>query len=187
MSRLPFATRDSVPADQVEYFDKLVARYGHARHATVSIMAHVPKFWTIERGLGDYLMKASSLTQDVIDLIFLLAGRELDCQFMWDLHAKAAVESGVASSMVDAVLNRTDPPRDSEKHLTVVQYGRELYRNHNVSYGTFGRARDLFGERGVIELGMMFGRLHMHAILLNSTDADMHADRTEPIMPICEP
>ena len=185
MSRLPFASRDTIPQDQVQYFDKLVERYGQARHATVSIMAHCPKTWSIDRKIGDYLLKGSSLTPDIVDLIFLLAGRELDCQFMWDLHADSAVETGVSPAAVAAVLNRTDPPKDPEKHATLIQYGREVYRKHTVSYGTFGRARDLFGERGVIEIGMLLGRLHMHAILLNSTDADMHPERTVPMMPIC--
>lgn len=182
MSRLPLASRDKVPEDQVGLFDEMVKKHGLQRHATASVFVRVPRIWEIDRQLGDYLMRGSSLTPDIIDLIFLVVGRELDCQFMWHWHAAPALKTGVSAEVIEALRHGTELPKMPEKHLTVIQYGREIYRNHLVSHGTFSRARDLFGERGIVEMGLLYGRLLMHALVLNGTDADLRPDRAEPIL-----
>jgi alkylhydroperoxidase family enzyme len=184
MSRLSPASRDGIPEDQVGLFDQLVKKYGLSSHATASILVRVPRIWRIDRDLGDYLLHESSLSQDVVELVFLVVGRELDCQFMWDLHAGSAIKAGFPSAVVEALRDDTELPKLSDKHMAVIHYGREIYRNHFVSYGTFSMAKELFGERGVVELGLLFGRLHMHALLLNGTDADLRPNRTEPVLPI---
>ena len=184
MSRLSLASRENIPENEVALFDELVKKHGMAKHATASILPHVPKIWKLDRALGDYLIRDSSLSEDVIHLVFLVVGRELDCQFMWHWHAKSAVKAGIPAAAVDALRERTELPKLSDKHLAVIDYGREIYRNHVVSYGTFGRVKDLFGERGVVELGMLYGRLHMHSMLLNATDADLRPNRAEPVMPV---
>ncbi len=184
MSRLSLASRDIIPEDQVDLFDQLVKKHGLSAHATASIFVRVPRIWRIDRDLGDYLIRGSSLTQDVIDLVFLVVGRELDCQFMWDLHAGPAIKAGFTRELLEALRHDTELPELSDKHMAVIHYGREIYRNHVVSYGTFSMVKELFGESGVVDLGLLFGRLHMHALVLNGTDADMHPKRTEPILPI---
>jgi 4-carboxymuconolactone decarboxylase len=184
MSRLAPASRDKVPGDQVALFDDLIKKYGLASHATASILNRVPRIWGIDRRLGNYLISESTLTQDVIELVFLVVGKELDCAFMWDLHAGPALKAGFSAELVGALRHGTELPKLSDRHLAVIHYGREIYRNRILSYGTFALVKEQFGERGLVDLGLLFGRLHMHALLLNGTDADLRPDRTEPVLPV---
>lgn len=184
MSRLSPPSRDQVPEDQRGLFDELTKKHGLSQYATASILVRVPRIWAIDRELGDYLIRDSALSQDVIHLIFLVVSQELDCQFMWDWHAEPAIKAGFSSELLEALLNDTDLPELSDKHLAVIYYGREIYRNHFVSYGTFSMAKEQFGEAGVVDLGMLYGRLHMHSLLLNGTDANIRSEGKKPVPPV---
>ena len=185
MSRLSLASRDNIPEKQLALFDDLVKEYGLTTFATQGILAHVPMAWKIDRDLRDFLRYESSLPEDVVKLSMLLTGRELDCQFIWNTHAGSAIQAGVPEGVMEALRDRSELPKLAAKHVAVIQYGREIYRAHRVSAGTFSLAKEQFGERGIVELSLLFGSYHMLAILLNSTDAKLRPNRTEQVLPIC--
>jgi 4-carboxymuconolactone decarboxylase len=53
-----------------------------------------------------------------------------------------------------------------------------------VSRGGFQAALEQFGRQGVVELGLVFGNYSMLALLINSFDTDLPAERTEPLLPV---
>jgi 4-carboxymuconolactone decarboxylase len=182
MSRLSLASRETVPQDQADLFDELVKENGLDPHGIVSALCHVPIPWRIVTEIREHTRFESSLPEDVVKIAILVAGRELDCQFLWNAHAQSAGKAGVPVAVVEALRDRTELPALPEKHSVVIQYGWEIYRKHHVSHGTFSRARELFGERGVVELGLLFGSQHLFAILINPADVGLRAGRTEPVL-----
>ena len=66
----------------------------------------------------------------------------------------------------------------------VVHYGREFFRTHRVSKGTFQLALEQLGTQGAIELGLILGNYAMLALLVNSFDVDLPPDRKEPLLPV---
>ena len=184
MSRLSPASRDKIPKEQVGLFDELVKRHGMPDHGPAAILAHVPVVWRIDRDLRDCLRRGSALSEDVVKLAMLVAGRELDCQDIWSRHAGSTDKAGISADLVKALRDRTELPKLPDKHMAVIHYGREIYRKHHVSHGTFSRARELFGERGVVELGLLFGSYHMLAILFNATDTALSANQADLSLPI---
>ena len=186
MSRLSVATRDKIPEKEAGLFDEIVKELGSVpSHGPRSVLAYVPKAFKLEQELRDYLLKKSTLSNDVIELVILVVARELDCQYIWNSHAGLARKAGVSNDLVDALRDRKDLPEVSDKHLAVIHYGREIFRTHTVSAGTFGLVAEQFGERGLVEVALMFGDYCMLAVLVNSMDLQLRADRSEPIMPIC--
>jgi 4-carboxymuconolactone decarboxylase len=185
MSRLPAASRDKIPEDQAALYDELVKRHGLESHGIGNALSYAPIAWRIIHDLRNQTRRECSLPEDVVKLAILVAARELDCQFLWNAHAGTAAKAGVPAGVKDALRDRTELPPLPDKHQAVIHYGRELYRNHVVSHGTFCLARDLFGEKGVVELGLLFGTHQLFAILLAASDAQPGPNRTEPILPIC--
>lgn len=186
MPRLAVATRDKIPADQVELFDGIVRELGSAPDiGPRSILAYVPKVYRLEEELRDYLTKESSLSNDVIELVILVTARELDCQYVWNSHAAAARAAGIADELINALRDCKPLPKVSDKYHAVISYGREFFRTRRVSAGIFGLVKEQFGERGLIELSVLFGDYIMLITLLNSNDPQLRA-RTEPLLPLCQ-
>jgi 4-carboxymuconolactone decarboxylase len=184
MSRLPLASRDTVPPDQAGLFDELVKENGLDAHGIVNALCHVPIPWQLVTALREHTRFDSSLPADVVKIAILVAGRELDCQFLWNAHAESAGKAGVPAEIVEALRERKELPPLSEKHAVTIHYGWEIYRRHNVSHGTFSRARELFGERGVVELGLLYGTQHLFALLINPAEVGLRAGRKQPVLPV---
>ena len=186
MSRLSPATRDNVPEDQLELFEELFQKNNKKvpPYGPVAVLAHVPTARELELPLRDYLRFKSSLSHDVVELVIMVSARELDCQFLWNSHV-AAARKALGSELVDALRDRTKLPALSDKHLGVINYGREFFRTHRVSAGTFSLAKQQLEERGVVEMTLLFGSYCTMAALLNCTDAELPPTRTEPVLPIC--
>jgi len=75
-------------------------------------------------------------------------------------------------------------PRYAFDDPAVVHCGREFFRTHRVSRGTFQAAREQFGRQGVVEMGLIMGNYSLLALPINSFDTDLPPDRTEPLLPV---
>jgi len=185
MARLPIATRDSVPQTQQDVFDEMVAQLGSVpRHGPGSVMIHVPKAHRWATGLNHYLRDESSLPKKVQELAMLVTARELDCQHIWNAHAASARKAGVSGALVDALRDRKELPPLAADEAAVVNYGREFFRTHRVSRGAFQSALEQFGRQGVVELGLVMGNYSLLALLINTFDTDLPAERSEPLLPV---
>ena len=185
MPRLAVATRDKIPEKQVGLFDEIVKELGAAPDiGPRSILAYVPKVYRLEEKLRDYLTKESTLTGDIVELTILVTARELDCQYVWNSHAASARKAGISDDIIDALREDQALPKVSDKYLALINYGREFFRTRRVSAGTFAMVKEHFGERGLIELSVLFGDYIMLITLLNANDPQLRA-RTEPLLPIC--
>jgi 4-carboxymuconolactone decarboxylase len=185
VSRIPLASRDSVPENQRAVFDELLQGYGAVpRHGPSSIMIHVPKVHQMMNAVNLYLRNDSSLPKKAQELAMLVTARELDCQYIWNAHAASARTAGVGDAIVDALRDRKELPKLADDESAVVRYGQEFFRTHRVSRGAFQLAFEQFGKQGVIELGLVLGNYSGLALLVNSFDVELPPDRKEAILPV---
>jgi 4-carboxymuconolactone decarboxylase len=185
MARLPQASRESVPEAQREAFDEIVKAAGSVpRFGPGSIAINIPHAYQRLMGLNRFLRSDSSLPKKLQELAMLVTARELDCQYVWNAHAASARAAGVPDALVDALRERKDLPQLADEEIAVVRFGQEFFRSHRVSRGTFQLALERLGQRGAIELGLFLGNYASLALLVNSFDGDLPADRKEPLLPV---
>ena len=186
VTRIQTASRDGVPADQVEAFDQYVAERGSIPDAgPLSVMIHVPEL--IKRGehLRAYLRgDESSLPANIRELGMLVTAREMDCQFIWNAHAAMGRRSGLSDALVDGLRDKTDLADLSPEESAVINYGREFFRTHRVSEGTFNDAMSLFGTRGLVELTTLMGYYSCLAFNINAFEVGLPVEITEPPLPV---
>ena len=186
MARIPTASRNSVPQDQLEAFDEYVARRGGIPDAgPLLVMTHVPEL--IKRGehLRAYLRgDESSLPANIRELGMLVTAREMDCQFIWNAHATFGRQSGLSDELVDSLRDKKKMPALSEAEAAVIDYGREFFRTHRVSEETFNRALALFGNRGLVELTTLMGYYSCLAFNINAFDVGLPGNITEAPLPV---
>ena len=186
MARIPTASREGVPPDQVEAFDEYVAERGSVPETgPLSVMLHVPEL--IKRGehLRAYLRGGeSSLPANIRELGMLVAAREMDCQFIWNAHAAMGRQSGLADALVDSLRDKKELTGLSAAESAVIEYGREFFRTHRVSQATFDDAMAQFGTRGLVELTTLMGYYACLAFNINAFEVGLPAGITESPLPV---
>jgi len=185
VARIPAATRESVPENQRDAFDQIVQNLGSVPpYGPGSVMIHLPEVSLRATALNQYLRNESGLPEKILELAMLVTAREMDCQHIWNAHAGSGRAAGLGDEVVDGLRegeDRTGLPSDEQ---AVIDYGRELFRNHQVSRGAFQAALEQFGRQGLVELTMVLGNYAMLALNINAFDADLPPNRTEPMLQV---
>ncbi len=168
MARLPqIRTRDDLPERDTHAFDSIAESRGRVS-GPFSMLLHSPEVAARTAHLGTYIRFGSTLSPADRELAIITTSREFDCDFEWSAHEPLAREAGVPPETIEIVANRGDGGEISPREGTIVEYGRQLFRDLRVSDETFDEARSLFGDRGVVELTATFGYYAMLACTLNA-------------------
>ena len=186
MSRIPTASRESVPQDQLAAFDELVASRGSVPDiGPVAIMINGPEL--ARRGehyrayfRGDEI----TLPANVRELAMITTARELDCQFIWNAHSGYARQAGISDKLVNDLRDKKELTGLSDQESAVINYGREFFRTHKVSQATFDAARAQFGTLGLVELTNLMGYYSALAFNINAFDVGLPENLTELPLPI---
>ncbi len=186
MARIPTASRESVPQDQLAAFDELVSQRGSVPDiGPIAIMINVPELTKRAEHLRAYIRgDESSLPANVRELGMILTAREMDCQFIWNAHAAFARNAGLSDELVDNLRDKKDLTNLSAEESAVVDYGREFFRTHKVSQSSFDAALSQFGVRGLVELTNLMGYYSSLAFNINAFDVSLPADITETPLPV---
>ena len=184
MARLPLASRGTAPAGQEAAFDEITQNGANVpRYGPGSVMAHVPAASRHATALNQYLRNDASLPHKAAELAMLVAAREMDCQHIWNAHAASARAAGVPDGVVDALREGKALPELAADEWAVINLGREILRNHQVSRGGYQSALEVFGQQGTIELTLVLGNYTMLAMVINTFETDLPPERVEPLLP----
>lgn len=122
-------------------------------------------------GSGMKLLEGS-VGKRLMAIAVLVTAHEHHQPFQWAMSESAARRDGVDAAVIEVV--RKDAPLTglADKDAAVIQFGRELFGNHNVSAATYARALNTFGERDLVDVvELMAGRVSDAALL---TAFDQH-------------
>ena len=184
MARIPVATRESIPKDQRDAFDEMVQRIGFVpRYGPGAAYIHAPKAYRPTYELLLYLRNELNLPQKTKELAILVTARELDCPHSWNAHAESGRKAGLSDELVDSLRDRKQLPPLTPDEAAVVNYGREYFRTHHVSRGTYQAALEQFGLQGLVELTLFMGFYSLLAFTIKAFDTDLVPERTEPLLP----
>ena len=117
--------------------------------------------------LGEYLRYNSGVPPRLRELAILATARHWRQDYEWHTHAPLAERAGLPRALIDALaLGRTPEPLAADE-AAVLGFCEELHQHHVVSDAVYGRARDVLGETGVVELCGICGYYALLAMVLN--------------------
>jgi 4-carboxymuconolactone decarboxylase len=185
MARVPPASKETMPQELHEAFEAMIqSRGGLPRSGPASVMINSPEACRRAFHFSDYLRRESTLAPQIQELAMLVTARELDCQYVWNAHAASGKKAGLSAELVDALRDEQPLPPLTPQEAAVINYGQEFFRTHHVSRGSFQVAQEQLGVQGLAELTMLMGFYGMLAFHVNAFDADLPAERTEPLLPV---
>ena len=118
--------------------------------------------------LGAYIRFGGVLDGAVRELAIITTAREFECAYEWVAHTPIARQEGVSEEAIEVVADNDDVDDVSETDAVVIEYGRQLFREHRVDSETFAEAQERFGVEGITELTATMGYYAMLACALNA-------------------
>jgi len=119
----------------------------------------------------------------VREIAILTTARETDSQFEWVAHEPEALQAGVEQGVIDTIKFRHSTVGLDATAATVIEFGRQIWRDHKVSSELFARAKSLFGPNKLIDLVLLMGNYAGTAALLTAVDMQLHEGK-KPLLPI---
>ena len=117
------------------------------------------------------------------EMIILLTARHWSQQFEWHIHQPMALKAGVGAAFVAAISERRRPEQMSVDEAIVYDFSTELLRLQNISDGTYARARERFGEPGIIDMVGVAGYYSLLSMMMNTARMAAPADSDVPPLP----
>lgn len=119
------------------------------------------------QNVGAYLRFGGPLDQRLKELAILLTARWGNCEYEWQAHRALARKAGLDVAKIDAIGEGKRPETLSEDEALVHDTVTELLATGTLTDASYARARDAFGEAGVIDLVTLPGYYFMLALVLN--------------------
>jgi len=186
LSRLPVIQRADLDKEGKRIYDLVIGRdHTGPVLGPAGLSFNSPKVAEAMHLLNEYVRYKSVLGRRYTELAILVASREFDQQYEWTLHEPTAREEGVQQDVIDTI-KYDRPVQDlGRKETLVINYGREIFREHRLSSELFAEAVELFGRKGAFEIAAIMGDYVMAGIMLHAADQQLPVD-TPPLLPIRE-
>jgi len=178
-SRLPILPVDKLTADQRRLFDNIT---GGARSKNrpladflneenglkgpFNAFLYSPEAGDAAQRLGEILRFQSTLPGPLRELAILTVAAHWRAEYEWWAHAKIARTEGLDEATIQAV-KAGEPLQKNDGPGVVHGFVRELLNNRRVGGGAFRAARELLGDRGLVELVMLVGYYGLISAALN--------------------
>lgn len=125
----------------------------------------------------------SKVSGKIRELVRLVIAREMDQQFEWTLHEPVALRQGLDPDIIDVIRHNRSIAGVSEPEASVIQLGRDVFREHHVSSETYASLTQNFGKKDLIDITQLMGGGMNSFILLFMFDVHLPYDR-ELLLPI---
>jgi 4-carboxymuconolactone decarboxylase len=154
LARLPHLQRQDAGADAKRLFDIFVRNSNAPTDKLSGPLAFAAYNVPVATALLDLHDGAvgGTLNAHVRELAILVACRITNYNLEWNGHEQAALRAGVDAKVIDLVRNNGAVTGLAEADAAVIQFGRELLLDRKMSPATFAIAKQLFGDKGAMDL-----------------------------------
>lgn len=182
--RMPPLAEDEMTEEQAASVAALVEARGYGPRGPWVPLLRSPEVMTRARAMGDYLRYNTSLEPRLSEFLILLTAREWTQQYEWYAHHDIALEAGISSEIVEAIADGRRPDGMAEDHAVLYAFFIELNHTKHVSDGTYARAIEIFGERGVMDTIGVIGYYTLLAMVMNTARTPTPDNVVIPLEPL---
>jgi len=126
----------------------------------------------------------SSLPKKLNELAILMTARFWNSQFEWYVHHKFALDAGLSPQLIASLSAGERPASMDSDEKAVFTFCNELLQTRQVSDATFNRAKEKFGERGIVDLIGVLGYYHIVSMVLNVDEYPLPEGAHSELKPI---
>lgn len=145
---------------------------------------YAPEMWLALQSTRQYLTSLSALDKASREAAMLVIASHWDCDPAIDAHITLAREAGLGDQIIEAIVKNIATPENGDKTEIIVACCKALLQNHSIHDALFNQARQIFGERGVVELISLVGFFTTICLVLNTMESDADKIRSEKTVKI---
>jgi 4-carboxymuconolactone decarboxylase len=165
--RFPPLTYEQMTPEQKTMIDHLLAGERQNLGGPFNVLLRSPEMGDLAQQFGASMRFHAALPKPALETVIILTARYWTAQFEWTAHKRAALQAGVAPSIVDAIANGKRPAGMDPDLEAAYNFTRELLKSKQVSDATFLAAKNRFGEKGVVDMIALNGWYSMVSMALN--------------------
>ena len=174
--RMPPIPREHWTEAQANAAEEFAQMRGQEVFGPFALMLRSPEVMLRAAAMGDYMRYRTSLPALLNEFIILLTARHWSQQFEWYVHQPAALKAGLSETIINAIAKGRRPDAMSSDEATVYEFTTELLRLQHVSDATFTKARERFGENGVIDMVGVAGYYSFLSMMMNTAQTAVPPD-----------
>ena len=166
-NRMPSIPEADMTDEQREAAAAFEAKRGRKLGGPFIPLLRSPPVLDAANHLGHYLRFESELPMELSELAIIITARKWTQNYEWFAHRKIAESAGLDPAIADAIAEGRRPAGMSDLQETVYEFCQEVHLNGQVTDPTYHRAKNAFGERGVIDLATICGYYSLLAMVMN--------------------
>jgi 4-carboxymuconolactone decarboxylase len=132
-----------------------------------NVQLRSPEMGDLGQQFGAATRFATTVPRKLYELAIIITARHWTAQFEWSAHHRGALQAGLSPAVADAIAEGRRPTTMPSDEAAVYNFVTELLDTKQVSDRTFQAAKDLLGERGVVDLINVMGWYGTVSMLLN--------------------
>ena len=167
LDRLPPIPPDELTPAQRRAAEALTSGPRGALFGPFVPMLRSPELLDRAQRLGEYLRYDCAVPPRLRELAILMTARHFSQAYEWHVHAPAAAQAGLSTTVIAAIAARRQPQAMQADEAVVHEFCRELHDRHAVSDDTYAAALRLLGAQGVMDLCGVCGYYGLLALIMN--------------------
>jgi 4-carboxymuconolactone decarboxylase len=172
-------TYDEMTSAQKSMVEHLIAGPRAGVNGPFNVLLRSPEIGDLGQEFGASTRFKSSLPQRLYELAILVTARHWTAQYEWQAHHRSALQAGLSAAICDAIAAGRRPASMQKDEEAVYNFVSELLNTKQVSDGAFTAAKNVFGEKGVVDIIAVTGWYSIVSMMLN-VDQYPVADGTQP-------
>lgn len=159
-------TYDQMTPEQKTMTDHVLAGARGSMAGPYNVLLRSPEMGDLAQQFGAHMRFRSSLPIKLNELAILMTAKFWNSSFEWYAHRKFGLEAGLSPHLIDKIAAGQRPPLDPDEE-TIYNFCDELLNTRRVTDATFLRAKEKYGERGVVDLIGVLAYYHLVSMVLN--------------------
>jgi len=160
-------TYDEMTPAQKTMIEHVLAGPRGSTDGPFNVQLRSPEMGDLGQQFGAATRFATTVPRKLYELAIIITARHWTAQFEWLAHHRSALQAGLNPSVADAIAEGRRPPSMPPDEEAVYNFATELLETKQVTDRTFEAAKNLLGERGVVELINVMGWYGTVSMLLN--------------------
>ncbi len=127
----------------------------------------------VAHGTGALVRWEFALGRALSELAVLTTAREHNQPYEWNLHETEALQVGLEPHVIDIVRDRRPLTGIGDREAIIIQTGREIFGERELSTETYARAEELLGTANLVDIVMLMGEYAEDAVRLTAFNQHM--------------
>jgi 4-carboxymuconolactone decarboxylase len=167
ISRIPLVRHEHLSPAGREVYQSILDTRGNLDGPFLAWL-HSPGLAAPAEKLGAFCRYSTSLAEIESEFLILLVAAHFRCVGEWQIHVPIASRAGLDTASIDAIQIGVPPAPASPRLSVLHSFSDELLNHNQISEGSFVKAREMFGDRGCVEIVGVLGYYSFVAMTLNA-------------------